>query len=134
MSLLPRLAHGSTVDGDKVELWENPVVDGAMGLKSTANDLLKFAAAHVGATTTPFAGALRSMQERQVDIDRQNDMGYGWQIGRRLNILWHNGETGGYHAFLACLPREKAAVVVLANSAELELHDLAGRILEEVNR
>lgn len=112
-----RLAHGYTVDGEKVGLWDNPVMEGALGLSSTANDLLKVASAHLGITATPFAGALKSMQERQIDVDRQTDMGFGWQLGRRLGTLHHTGETGGYHVFLALLPREKAAVVVLANSA-----------------
>jgi D-alanyl-D-alanine-carboxypeptidase/D-alanyl-D-alanine-endopeptidase len=112
-----RLAHGYTIDGDKVDLWENPVMEGAMGLSSTANDLLKFAQAHLGIVKTPFEPALHSMQERQMDVDRQNDMGYAWQLGRRLGTLHHTGETGGYHTFLALLPRNKAAVIVLANSA-----------------
>jgi CubicO group peptidase (beta-lactamase class C family) len=114
---LPRLAHPYTIDGDEVELWDDAPVQGAFGLRSTANDLLKFASAHIGLTKVPFALALQSMQERQTDVDRQNDMALGWQVGRRLRVLWHNGETGGSHSFLACLPDHKAAIVVLANAS-----------------
>ncbi len=57
------------------------------------------------------------MQSRQADIGSQNDMGMGWEIGRRFHVLWQEGQTGGEHAFLACLPRRKAALVILANSA-----------------
>jgi CubicO group peptidase (beta-lactamase class C family) len=112
-----RLAHGYTIDGEKADLWENPVMEGALGLSSTANDLLKFASAHLEITKTPFEAALKAMRERQIDADRQHDMGFGWLLGRRLGTAHHTGETGGYHAFLALLPRNKGAIVVLANSA-----------------
>ena len=112
-----RLARGYTADGDAVDLWDCPPLEGALGLRSTASDLLKLASAHLELTKTPFAAAFKSMQQRQSDADRQNDMGIGWQIGRRINVLWHPGETGGCHVFLALLPKDKSAVIVLANSA-----------------
>ncbi len=112
----PRLVQGYDADGNEVEYWDCPPMDGAFGLKSTANDLLKFCSAHLALTPVPFADALKTMQARQIDVDRQNDMGFAWQIGRKYNVLWQNGETGGQHAFVACLPKQKAAVIVLTNS------------------
>jgi CubicO group peptidase (beta-lactamase class C family) len=111
------LSHAYTVDGDEVAYWDCPPFEGSFGLKSTANDLLAFCSAHLGLTQVPFTDALKSMQSRQIDIDTQNDMGIGWQIGRRIDAVWQEGQTGGEHAFLACLPKRKAAVVILANSA-----------------
>jgi CubicO group peptidase (beta-lactamase class C family) len=116
-SVRSRLAHAYDVDGNEVDFWDCPPMDGAFGLKSTANDLLKFCSAHLGLTKVPFADALKSMQSRQIDVNRENDMGMAWQIGRKYNVLWQNGETGGQHVFLACLPKQKAAVVILANSS-----------------
>jgi D-alanyl-D-alanine-carboxypeptidase/D-alanyl-D-alanine-endopeptidase len=112
----PTLVQGYDVDGVEVEYWDCPPMDGAFGLKSTANDLLKFCSAHLALTPVPFAEALKSMQARQIDVNRDNDMGMAWQIGRKYSVLWQNGETGGQHAFLACLPKQKAAVVVLTNA------------------
>ncbi|HEX8521934.1 MAG TPA: serine hydrolase [Tepidisphaeraceae bacterium] len=115
--LRPRLAHAYTVDGDEVNYWESPPMEGAVGFKTTANDMLKFCAAHIGTAPAPFADAIKSMQSRQIDVDRQNDMGIGWLIGRKYNILWLNGETAGQHCFIGCMPKNKTAIVVLANSS-----------------
>src|SRR5439155_9906368 len=83
------------------------------------------ASANAGAIKTPFDVALKSMTEPQAEADRNNDMGMGWQLARKFNVVWHNGETGGFHAFVACLPRQKSAVVVLCNSAT-SMIDIAG--------
>lgn len=120
-----RLAQGHTVDAVPIEPWNGEVFAPAFGFNSTAADLLKLAAAHAGVTKTPFDAALVSMQKRQVDADRNNDMGIGWQLARRFNAIWHNGEAGGFHCFLAAMPRQKSAVVVMANSAT-GLIDMAG--------
>ncbi len=126
-----RLAKAYTVDGDEVEYWDAPLMAGAFGLKSSANDLLKFCSAHLGLTKTPFDEAIKAMQVRQIDVDRQNDAGMGWQIGRKYGVLWHSGETGGHHTFLALLPKYKAAVVVLANSS-FSYVDTLGQYLSQM--
>ncbi|MDQ2850036.1 MAG: beta-lactamase family protein, partial [Actinomycetota bacterium] len=37
--------------------------------------------------------------------------------GTDRTMVWHNGQTGGYSAFLALYPQARRAVVVLANVA-----------------
>ena len=36
---------------------------------------------------------------------------------RKSGIVWHNGGTGGYNAYCAWVPKRKAGVVVLVNTA-----------------
>jgi CubicO group peptidase (beta-lactamase class C family) len=49
--------------------------------------------------------------------DANNGVGLGWHVGRRLGGVWHNGQTGGYHAWVGFVPGRKVGVVVLANTA-----------------
>jgi serine-type D-Ala-D-Ala carboxypeptidase/endopeptidase len=120
-----RLPQGYNLDGEAVGSWDAPVFYPAVGFHSTAKDMLKFAAANAGAVKTPFDVALKSMTEQQAEADRNNDMGLGWQLARKFNVVWHNGETGGFHSFVAALPRQKAAVVLLSNTAS-PMVDVAG--------
>ena len=60
------------------------------------------------------------------------EIAMGWHI---LSIygpemVWHNGETGGYHSFAGFVPDKKKAVVVLSNSVN-NIDDLGRHILEE---
>jgi D-alanyl-D-alanine-carboxypeptidase/D-alanyl-D-alanine-endopeptidase len=46
-------------------------------------------------------------------------------------LVWHNGATGGYSAFLALRPGARRAVVVLADKARpVRLQDIALRLLD----
>jgi D-alanyl-D-alanine-carboxypeptidase/D-alanyl-D-alanine-endopeptidase len=45
------------------------------------------------------------------------------------HITWHNGETGGYHAFLGFDRAAGAGIVVLANVASFRVDDLAIHLL-----
>ncbi len=37
--------------------------------------------------------------------------------GTDRTMVWHNGKTGGYSAFLALYPQTRRAVIVLANTS-----------------
>ena len=47
------------------------------------------------------------------------EIGLGWHVLTRAGrqIANHNGQTGGYHAFLGVDPSRGAKLLVLANSA-----------------
>ena len=46
-------------------------------------------------------------------------------------LVWHNGATGGYSAFLALRPNASRAVIVLADRAQPgRLEDIALRLLD----
>ena len=112
-------------------LWENITLAGAGGIQSTANDMLTFLAANMGMTSTELQPALQLANTPQRPTDEPGDMvGLGWHfpgwsfmIGDRRFVLpgrgipWHNGQTGGSHAYLAWDPQRKIGVVVLANAA-----------------
>jgi CubicO group peptidase (beta-lactamase class C family) len=108
---------------------------GAGGIRSTANDMLKFAAAVID-PKSPLAPAMKVALSVHVPAGTGYEQALGWQVGTlepgARKMLIHNGGTGGFRSVLALLPAQGRAVVVLANSAaepsatDLGLHVLAG--------
>ena len=44
-------------------------------------------------------------------------------------MIWHNGETGGYHSIIAIVPARGIGVVVLANGNQ-SIDDIAMHLLD----
>jgi CubicO group peptidase (beta-lactamase class C family) len=115
-----QLAVGHTASGRVTKNWDVGVLAGAGGLRSTASDMLTFAAAHFdrdGPLFPAFEMALRP--RRSVEATGRDSIGLNWLImhpGGR-SIAWHNGGTGGYRAFLGLDREQRRAVIVLTNSA-----------------
>jgi D-alanyl-D-alanine-carboxypeptidase/D-alanyl-D-alanine-endopeptidase len=95
------------------------------GLASTAPDLARFVAMHLGAMAGQVAGpmsgtSLLEMREPVATLgsDKTRGVTLGWffrdhpTLGR---ILSHDGEVDGHSASLWLAPQVKAAVIVLAN-------------------
>ena len=102
--------------------WDIPTLAGAGGIRSTARDMLVFLRANFSAKRAlakPLAVA------RKVHFSGPPGIGFGWHIGRN-GSRWHNGQTGGYHAFAAIDTNRKLAVVILSNTAN-GVPDLLGR-------
>jgi CubicO group peptidase (beta-lactamase class C family) len=56
--------------------------------------------------------------------------GIFWVVDERRRRVWHNGETGGYHAMLALAPEDGAGVVVLGDTA-VDYDGLAFELLRD---
>ena len=113
------LAKGHNAAGQPVPGWDVAVLAGAGGLRSTANDMMKFARANLAAPNGPLGRVLARTHERRQGAGRPElSIGLGWIIRRAADrdVLWHNGGTGGYRSWLGLDMRAKRAVVVLANS------------------
>lgn len=97
---------------------------GAGALRSTANDMLTYLAAHIGVTQTPYTKVLLSMQKMRFRESDASGVGLGWQMlsipGVVANTIWHNGGTGGYCSFIGFCPERGVGVVVLSNTSSLE--------------
>lgn len=132
--------HGS--GGKAGHNWDLPAFAGAGALRSTANDLLTFLAAHLGdappamkaplqychavrARTFAAPGLLQRLVARLSGQDLHHDrtregMALGWTVGRlpagATQVHWHHGATGGYRAFVGFIKDRRAAAVVLTNS------------------
>jgi CubicO group peptidase (beta-lactamase class C family) len=115
--------------------WHLPAMAGAGAIRSTANDMIKFAAASLD-PDSPIGPAMRTtLSVRRATGNSRVEQALGWQVvhpepGRE--VLQHGGGTGGFRTHLALEPSSGRAVVALANSAaepsaaDLATHALVG--------
>lgn len=112
-------AKGYDPGGNYNSPWNlAPAFAGAGALRSTAQDMLKYAQGNLGEVQGNLGKAILLTHDptfSQGDIE----LGLGWhylQPGEG-KVLFHNGGTGGFRTYLAIHPGKKFAVVMLANSA-----------------
>jgi CubicO group peptidase (beta-lactamase class C family) len=114
-----RLAAGYDPGLDPAKNWDFDVLAGAGALHSTANDLLKFLAANLELTDTPLKAAMRRMRAvRHKTIREDIDVMLGWHVYKSygVEIVWQDGSTAGYWAFLGFDPDKKVGSVALSNT------------------
>lgn len=125
---LPDRAQGTNDDLKPVAPWTFDALAGAGAIVSNARDQLKLIDAELeaaaGATTT-LRPAMRLTQETRPDANAV----LGWQLDRD-GRYWHNGGTGGFHAFLAFDPKTRRGVVVLASTSTSLVDHLAGSLFK----
>ncbi|HEY0154612.1 MAG TPA: serine hydrolase [Longimicrobium sp.] len=116
-----RMTRGSTGTGDAAPYFVAPAFDGSGGLRSTADDMLRFAAANLAPPTGGLGEALReSRRGRFGPFNEDGDLAaLGWAADER-GAAGLSGGTFGYGAYLYVNPSEHRAVVVLANIAGRE--------------
>ena len=126
-----RFARGFNAAGKPTSTWEFDALAAAGALRSTADDMLTFAAANLGQIETPLYPAMQlAHQERAKVTPNDIRIGLCWmRHGGRA--LYHNGGTGGYRSFLGIAPQAKAGVVVLANTAH-EVEPAAVKLLKQL--
>jgi serine-type D-Ala-D-Ala carboxypeptidase/endopeptidase len=127
-----RLAAGHNAALATVENWDLPTLAGAGALRSTANDLLTFLAANLGYRKSPLAPAMAAMLKvRRPTGQTGLEVSLGWHIftTNGMEIIWHNGGTGGYRSFIGFDPKAGIGVVALSNASTLAGVDDIGRHL-----
>jgi CubicO group peptidase (beta-lactamase class C family) len=129
---LKRLAVGHDFDGNPVANWDLPALAGAGAIRSTTGDMLKFLAANLGLAKSELDAGIAMAQKRHFENPDQdpNDLGLGWHLQRKGNVIWHNGGTGGYHAYAAMRPDKKIGVVVLASTQTGMVDALGQKLLD----
>jgi len=115
-----RLAVGHNADGEKTAPWDFASLEGCGALRGTADDLLKYAAANLGEGENPPAASLAAALKPRRDSGGSRRLGLFW-VHMKLpksdvEIVWHNGGTGGFRSMMLLCPQHKFAVVVLCNA------------------
>ena len=113
-----RLSPGH--DGNKqVKNWDLNCLEGAGAIRSSASDMLNFLMYQMEMYPSSLSRAMKLGQKGTAALGNEKDsVALGWHIkhGEGSKIIWHNGQTGGYHAFLGFDKAKKKGVVVLSNS------------------
>jgi CubicO group peptidase (beta-lactamase class C family) len=126
-----RLATPYRAGLEPAHLWDLPALAGAGALRSTARDMLRFAAAALATDPrAPLAEAFALAMRQRQKIEGGLGIALGWHLAGDGTTRWHDGGTGGFRSWLAVLPDRNLAVVVLANSADERI----GPFAESVTR
>lgn len=115
-----RLAVGHNEQLEPVKNWDLDALAGAGAIRSTANDMLTFAAAHLGLKKSPLDAAIARMRGSRRPTGAPGlDIAMAWHILNKTgtDLYWHNGGTGGYRSFLGFDLEGKRGVVILCNTA-----------------
>ena len=133
-----RVAQGYNLLNQRVDLLKTEVFKGAVGYKSTANDLVRFLEAQLNSSDDILLETLQSLHDysRNLPIKRVR-VGLAWHHiepkKRYFSYLAHSGATEGHQIYIAFMKETKTAVVVLSNSKH-NLDGLGRWILEIMNR
>lgn len=112
---LARFLQGHDADGMPVGPWNFGVLQGAGAWRSTVADMVVFLETNIDPPDTGLGRSLR-MAHALRDVSPGVTRALGWLVAPE-GWLWHNGETGGGHAFLSFSPESRRGVVVLSNTA-----------------
>jgi hypothetical protein len=94
--------------------------------------MLTFLAANLADQTSGVGAALKTAQMPVNSTDTPDTrIGLAWHVTDRnsMRIVWHNGQTGGYHSFVGFDPDKKTGVVLLCNVAQ-SVDDVGFHILD----
>lgn len=136
-----RMSDGT---GDLGNYWDWVPGDTYMaagGLTSNIEDMLNYAGQMLEENES-----LKKCQESLCEIHassksyelmgiRMDEIGMGWIIDKKQDIIWHNGGTGSYNCYIGVKPEEQCAVVVLSNLApnkKIPATVLGIKLLEEL--
>ena len=109
-----RVAQGHDGGMTPVPNWTLDVFAGAGAIRSTMTDMLTFGLSQ----TDPNPIHARAQVVRFKPENPGVNMALGWHVNVDTGVLWHNGQTGGYHSFLAIAPESGLVVCVLSNSSD----------------
>lgn len=115
-----RMTHGHDAAGKVVPNWDVTGLEGAGALRSTADDLLAYAAANMGLTQTPLLPAMKLAQlpRKHASSIPTLYLGFFWNImnfGGKEYLL-HAGRSGGYFALVLLSPEDNAGIVLLCDT------------------
>jgi D-alanyl-D-alanine-carboxypeptidase/D-alanyl-D-alanine-endopeptidase len=120
-------------DGNQpVKIWEDTTMAGAGSFLSTAEDTLKYVQAHWSGSDSPLSRTMSLATGKHRRTDRAGTaIGLGWHINSEnaLDIVWHNGGSGGSRSYVAMLPDRELAVVILANWAQADVDSLGRKTI-----
>ena len=132
LGLKMRLAPPHDQSGTIVKNWDLNVLAGAGGIRSSVHDMLIFLTANLSDRTSGIYAALKTAQKPVSSTDTPDTrIGLAWHVTDRdrMRIIWHNGQTGGYHSFVGLDPEKKTGVVLLCNVAQ-SIDDIGFHLLD----
>lgn len=136
MRLTPEMeaAYATPYDaaGTKTDRWTVNGIDAAGAVRSTPEDMLRYARLAMDEKNPATVLAEQSQSPKNL-----RELGFFWlRSDSRLGgpYVDHEGGTGGFTSHILVMPKKKLAVVVLMNSGEQVAGDLALEIAFDLLR
>lgn len=117
-ALRARLAPGHDEQGQPAKHWTFDALGGAGALLSDGDDMRRYLQANMGELKTPLAAAMQLAHAPRRDIGEGDRIGLAWMTHHTPHgdVIWHNGETGGYSSFIGFAADGRRGVVILTNA------------------
>jgi serine-type D-Ala-D-Ala carboxypeptidase/endopeptidase len=126
------LSKGHTRQGDLAPYFVAPAFAPSGGLKSTMNNMLKFASANLTEAHTPLHDALRDARAPRRPVDGEY-VGLAWGVNQEGTMVGHSGGTFGFSSYINIDTEKRRAVVVLANFAGRDANWVGVHLLDPEN-
>jgi len=112
------LAQGYNETGEATTPWNLASLKGSGAIRSTLNDMVKYALAQME-MKGPLHKAI-ALSHQPTFTGKDQSMGLGWRISQKgqHNYLHHSGGTGGFRSFIGFDQTTQTAIVILSNAAE----------------
>ncbi|MGP8175178.1 MAG: serine hydrolase domain-containing protein [Terracidiphilus sp.] len=122
-----RLIAGHDQFHGPAKAWDTDALAGAIGIRSTAGDLLAYLEANLhpeslkpvagSAGSATLASALRQALQPQSEVSPGMRIALGWLYQEETGNFWHNGATAAYSSYAFFNPKGDYAAVVLLNAS-----------------
>ncbi|HXB44345.1 MAG TPA: serine hydrolase domain-containing protein [Puia sp.] len=124
-----RFAKGYDEQGAPSSQWDFMALGAAGAIRSTNADLLKYALANLGDAPPKLLKAIK-LTHVITFSEGQTKVGLAWHYIKpgKDELIFHNGQTGGYHSYLAFNEEKKFAVIILSNCAK-GTEDIGGAVV-----
>lgn len=131
------VSTGHTITGRATPFWQFQSFAASEGVKSNANDLIKFLACNLNQTHPKLAAnfAETHTQTIETELNKYAYMAKGWHLVKNkkyYDTILHAGATSGQRAFMGFVQETQTAVVLLANS-EYRTDGLGYLVLKLIN-
>jgi CubicO group peptidase (beta-lactamase class C family) len=129
--LAPRFVQVYSQAGQPTFAWDFDVLAACGALRSTMNDMLKYAKFNL----KPGADSLGKAIEmtHKLTFEKDVKIGMAWHVitVNGVDYIFHNGGTNGSSSFLAFTAQRGIAIVVLSNAAE-STDNVGAEILKKI--
>lgn len=126
-------AQGHDKAGGKKQAWDLPTIAGAGALRSNMHDLLLYLAAQRDTTKGPLAKVI-AMTHRRFHAGPNSNVSVGLAWHQLAlpggTVIYHSGETGGFHSYFGFNPATGTNAVMLANSTG-QIDEIGLKLVDE---